>query len=132
MCFTIKRAFHVSPFNDRKGYYTAYCKDPSDGMLSLCLVMYESKSPSTSVSTASDHGPYSKKFVATISGTASSLSLQSMAYMLLSYPVDIFLTMPRIMKEAYTLHYRKKMKVFHRPKPMDGTVVTLKPNFIER
>ncbi|RIB22154.1 hypothetical protein C2G38_2033808 [Gigaspora rosea] len=32
MSFTINRAFHVSPFNDRKGIYKAFCKDPKSGI----------------------------------------------------------------------------------------------------
>src|SRR6185369_741149 len=41
MGFIVKRSFHVSPFNDRKGIYKAFCKDPRpSGYLNIKLVMY--------------------------------------------------------------------------------------------
>ncbi|CAG8665632.1 7364_t:CDS:2 [Dentiscutata erythropus] len=139
MSFTIKRAFHVSPFNDRKGIYKAFCKDPKSGYLDMRLVMYTDPSHSDDVSsdniTYKSNTPiqrFRKKLVATASGHSYSLNLISVIYAIMTYPLEIFLTMPRILKEAYKLHYYKNLGIYHRPIPVEGTVVKLDPNFIDR
>ncbi|CAG8454932.1 3922_t:CDS:2 [Dentiscutata heterogama] len=139
MSFTIKRAFHVSPFNDRKGIYKAFCKDPKSGYLDMRLVMYTDPSHSDDVPseniTHKSNTPiqqFRKKMVATASGHSYSLNLISVIYAIMTYPLEIFLTMPRILKEAYKLHYYKDLGIYHRPIPVEGTVVKLDPNFIDR
>ncbi|RIB29751.1 hypothetical protein C2G38_2027469 [Gigaspora rosea] len=138
MSFTIKRAFHVSPFNDRKGIYKAFCKDPRSGYLDMRLVMYTDPSHPDDVSSENfaykNNTPMQrsrKKLVATASGHSYSLNLLSVIYAIMTYPLEIFLTMPRILKEAYKLHYYKNLGIYHRPIPIEGTVVKLEPNFID-
>ncbi|KAF0517360.1 cyclopropane-fatty-acyl-phospholipid synthase [Gigaspora margarita] len=138
MSFTINRAFHVSPFNDRKGIYKAFCKDPKSGYLDMRLVMYTDPSHPDDIS--NENVTYKnntliqrsrKKLVATASGHSYSLNLLSVIYAIMTYPLEIFLTMPRILKEAYKLHYYKNLGIYHRPIPIEGTVVKLDPNFID-
>ncbi|CAG8657778.1 7074_t:CDS:2, partial [Acaulospora colombiana] len=121
MSFTVKRAFHVSPFNDRKGTYRIYCKDPASGYLNLRFVMHTDSSRGGIV-------PGKKKFVATARGHSYILNRLSVLYALLTYPTEIFLTMPRILKEAYKLHYYKNLGIYHKPVPIEGTIVKLEPN----
>ncbi|CAG8557544.1 18567_t:CDS:2 [Rhizophagus irregularis] len=122
MSFTMKRAFHVSPFNDRLGTYKMLCKDPSSGYLDMRIVMYAGQDNKSQLK---------KKMVATVSGPSYILSMNSLLYAIIRYPFDIFLTFPRILKEAYKLHYSKKLGIYHRPIPIEGTVVKLEPNSIE-
>ncbi|CAG8462359.1 12565_t:CDS:2 [Ambispora leptoticha] len=130
MSFTFRRSFHVSPFNDRKGFYRAFCKIPSKGKLDMRLVMYTELSVPCNESESIQLGK--KKMVAVVSAASYPLSLISLCCAMITYPLDVFLTMPRIMKEAYKLHYQKRLGIFHRPNPTEGTVVKLEPNFIDR
>jgi len=50
MSFTMNRAFHISPFNDRKGIYKVFCKDPKSGYLDIRIVMYTEPSHPDDVS----------------------------------------------------------------------------------
>jgi DUF1365 family protein len=122
MSFTMKRTFHVSPFNDRLGIYKMLCKDPSSGYLDMRIIMYADQE---------NESQLKKKMVATVSGPSYILSMNSVLYAIIKYPYDIFLTFPRILKEAYKLHYTKKLGIYHRPTPIEGTVVKLEPNSIE-
>ncbi|CAG8449122.1 16596_t:CDS:2 [Acaulospora morrowiae] len=124
MSFTTKRAFHVSPFNDRKGTYKVYCKDPASGYLDVRFVMHTDSS-------RDDDASDKKKFVATAVGHSYILNRLSLLYAMLTYPTEIFLTMPRILKEAYKLHYNKKLGIYHKPIPIEGTVVKLEPNSLD-
>ncbi|CAG8682189.1 11168_t:CDS:2 [Gigaspora margarita] len=137
MNFTINRAFHVSPFNDRKGIYKVFCKNPKSGYLDMRLVMYTDPSHPDDVSsenvTYKNNTPiqrYRKKSVATASGHSYSLNLLSVIYAIMTFPLEILLAMPRILKEAYKLHYYKNLGIY-RPIPIEGTVVKLDPNFID-
>src|ERR1043166_1227825 len=118
MSFTLKRSFHVSPFNDRLGIYKAFCKDPTSGYLDMRIVMYAEQDDDTNSSSESNNTNklrFRKKMVATASGPSYILSMNSLLYAIITYPFDIFLTFPRILKEAYKLHYNKKLGVYHRP-----------------
>ncbi|CAG8448838.1 5129_t:CDS:2 [Funneliformis caledonium] len=136
MSFTMKRSFHVSPFNDRLGIYKAFCKDPKSGYLDMRIVMYADPSLSDHKYLPSENiipskSQFKKKMVATASGPSYALTMKSLLYAILTYPFEIFLTFPRILKEAYTLHYNKTLGVYHRPIPVDDTVVKLEPNSID-
>ncbi|CAI2163449.1 13565_t:CDS:2 [Funneliformis geosporum] len=136
MSFTMKRSFHVSPFNDRLGIYKAFCKDPKSGYLDVRIVMYADPSISDHKHLPSEDNipiksQFKKKMVATASGPSYALTMNSLLYAIMTYPFEIFLTFPRILKEAYKLHYNKTLGVYHRPIPVDGTVVKLEPNSID-
>ncbi|RIB22152.1 hypothetical protein C2G38_2174660 [Gigaspora rosea] len=133
MSFTINRAFHVSSFNDRKGIYKAFCKDPR--YLYMRLVMYTDSSHPDDISsenvTYKNNTPIQrsrKKLVATASGHLYPLNLLSVIYAIMTYSLEIFLTMPRILKKSYKLHYYKNLGIYHRPIPIEGTVVVLEKN----
>ncbi|KAF0517369.1 DUF1365 domain-containing protein [Gigaspora margarita] len=67
---------------------------------------------------------YRKKLVVTASGHSYSLNLLSVIYAIMTYLLEIFLTMPCIL-------YYKNLGIYHRPIPIVGTVVKLDPNFID-
>ncbi|RIB22158.1 hypothetical protein C2G38_2174669 [Gigaspora rosea] len=75
-----------------------------------------------------------KKLVATASGHSYYLNLLCIIYAIMTYPLEILIIMPRILKvlkEAFKLHYYKNLGIYHRPIPIEGTVVKLDPNFID-
>ena len=104
---SISRQFHVSPFNDRLGTYNFRCTPPTS--IELTLVTPEGK----------------PKLVATLKGK-QSVEMASLWALILCvrYGWWIFLTFPRILFEAWKLHYRKRLPVYMRPEPLDvkGTV----------
>ncbi|CAG8432733.1 7060_t:CDS:10 [Diversispora eburnea] len=59
------------------------------------------------------------------------IRLVNIIYAILTYPLDIFLTMPRILKEIFKLHYSKKLGIYHEPISIEGTVVKLEPTYLE-
>lgn len=115
--WTFPRSFHVSPFNSRNGYYRLDIIDPF-------------------VSSASDTIPEIKVFLRLLTPSkecklqallATSPSRPSIDLdparcleilgILLRYPLSLLLTTPRIMYQAYRLHYEKKLAVYPRPEP---------------
>jgi len=132
----MKRSFHVSPFNDRLGIYKAFCKDPTSGYLDMRIVMYADPSFSDKKYLPSEkdnmnQSQFKKKMVATVSGPSYILSMNSLLYAIITYPLEIFLTFPRILKEAYKLHYNKGLGIYYRPIPVESTIVKLEPNSID-
>jgi hypothetical protein len=94
------------------------------------LVMYADQE-NTNLSSESNKLRYRKKMIASVSGPSYVLTMNSLLYAIATYPFDIFLTFPRILREAYELHYNKKLGIYHRPIPIEGTVVKLEPNSID-
>ncbi|RIB22142.1 hypothetical protein C2G38_2174641 [Gigaspora rosea] len=72
-------------------------EDPKSGYLDMRLVMYTDPSHPDDV------------------------LAKIVIYAIMTYPLEIFLTMPRILKEAYKLHYCKNLGIYHRPIPIEGT-----------
>lgn len=107
--FHITREFHVSPFNDRTGSYTAHVLDPrsSAGLehFSLKLVYYSAEEKPR------------KKMMARLDGDPIPLTRKTVLQTLFVYPIDLFITFPRIAYEAWRLHYPKKMDVYPKPPP---------------
>ncbi|KAJ3140546.1 hypothetical protein HDU90_007846 [Geranomyces variabilis] len=130
---TLNRAFHVSPFNNRSGIYEAHFKDPADGPLDVLLNIkrYQQISTSDSGSNALDSKPEALWLTARVSGPSRPLTSRTCLYLALSYPLNAFLTVPRIMKEAYKLAYDKRLKVYQKPgqflQPPDGSALIRKP-----
>ncbi|KAJ7607379.1 hypothetical protein FB45DRAFT_1067930 [Roridomyces roridus] len=144
--WTFPRAFHVSPFNDRSGFYTVSIKAPthpptghSDG---------ETSPPRPSVRvhllTPTDDpipAPGALKLTALLRPTsATPLSSASLLYALSRAPFDLFLSFARILYVAWILHYKKRLDVFIRPEPfpvsatdpMAGGVRWIEAGFFER
>jgi Protein of unknown function (DUF1365) len=102
---TIKR-FHVSPFNDREGTYQFKAKTPEEG-ISIELVLV---TPDKRV-----------KFVATLESHDGVYCNNTIALLKTCILCGwwILMTMLRILKEAWKLHYLKRLPVYMRPEPFD-------------
>ncbi|KAJ4001381.1 hypothetical protein F5050DRAFT_1891270 [Lentinula boryana] len=128
--WSFPRAFHVSPFNDRKGWYTVSIKlpqlpdkdvGPEEGNPKP-VISIQLREPSTE--TSQPGIPGQTKLTATLR-TTNALPLPSarnLLFTLISYPLELFLSMPRILYQAAILHYRKgdkqsDLKVYLRPEP---------------
>ncbi|PLW47810.1 hypothetical protein PCASD_04300 [Puccinia coronata f. sp. avenae] len=111
----VPRAFHVSPFNDRKGSYKVSLSDPfsdthpdQDGSDAINLKV------KILLLTASGE----KKFMATLRGTGVPFTARNLLGMWLRYPVVLFLTSARIIYESFKLHMgRPRLNVYPRPEP---------------
>jgi DUF1365 family protein len=108
---SITRRFHVSPFNDCLGTYQFKTTPPENGIfIELTLITPESK----------------PKLVATLKSRSDTAMNNSWAVLRLSVLCGwwIFMSFPRILFEAWKLHYRKKMPVYMRPEPFNdqGTI----------
>ncbi|KAK7029515.1 hypothetical protein VNI00_014548 [Paramarasmius palmivorus] len=113
--WTFPRAFHVSPFNDRLGYYVVSVKEPAFATHSPKPVI------SVHLHTPSPEGlpePGPLKLTATLRTTlALPLETSTILYTLLRYPFVLFLSLPRIFYHAWILHYVKRLDVYIRPEP---------------
>jgi DUF1365 family protein len=107
----IPRRFHVSPFNDRLGTYQFKATSPENGIfIELTLITPEAK----------------PKLVATLKSRSGTAMGDSCAVLRLCVLCGwwIFMSFPRILFEAWKLHYRKGMLVYMRPEPFNnqGTI----------
>jgi len=114
---SISRRFHVSPFNDHLGTYQFKTTSPEYGIsIKFTLVTPEAK----------------PKFVATLKSKSGAAVTDTMAILALCLKCGwwIFLTFPRILFEAWKLHYRKGLPVYMRPEPYHekGTVGRQSPS----
>ncbi|KAJ7353291.1 hypothetical protein DFH08DRAFT_774239, partial [Mycena albidolilacea] len=133
--WTIPRAFHVSPFNDRRGFYTISINNPTHPPTGVCY-------PETSVPprpsirvhlhTQSDDPvpvPGPLKLSALLRSTsATPLTSRSLILTLSRAPFDLFLSFARIVYHAWILHYKKRLDVFIRPEPVPATWAAPNPN----
>ncbi|KAG5735115.1 hypothetical protein E4T56_gene20449 [Termitomyces sp. T112] len=121
--WTLNREFHVSPFNDRSGFYTISVKRPSHPPM-LSHRHNDIPRPAVRIhlhtSSITDNlaipGPL--KLTALLQPTASyPLTAPNLLLTLSRTPFTLFLSLPRILAQAWTLHYRKSLDVFIRPEP---------------
>lgn len=111
MAQTFPRRFHVSPFNDRSGSYQLQCGDPfrsTQVSVDMHLTLLESDG--------------SKKLTAQVNSTRPGMSTSETLrclWTLLQFGSAVFLTVPRILYQAYVLHYGKKLAVYLRPEPFE-------------
>ncbi|EGO02915.1 hypothetical protein SERLA73DRAFT_47414 [Serpula lacrymans var. lacrymans S7.3] len=130
----IPRMFHVSPFNDRSGHYTVSIKSPSHPPCSSishpknspprpCVRIHFHAALEPAPDTDQDQGHSLEscgplKLTALLRPTSSSpLTTPNLLRTLCSMPFTLLLSMPRILYQAYILHYRKRLDVFIRPEP---------------
>ncbi|KAI5887848.1 uncharacterized protein SCHCODRAFT_02073351 [Schizophyllum commune H4-8] len=134
--WTFPRAFHVSPFNSRAGFYTVSVKAPSH-------IPIPASSPPRPAIRVHLHNPDSTnpnkpgdlKLTALLRATSSEvLSSGSLLRTLARAPFALLLPMARILYQAYILHYVKRLDVYIRPEPIYGAggVRWLKEGFLER
>ncbi|EST09052.1 Protein of unknown function DUF1365 [Kalmanozyma brasiliensis GHG001] len=126
--WTFPRSFHVSPFNDRGGFYRLFLRHPLPtssssfdlGIRLLLLVESDSTPPKLE-----------KKLMATLDSLPPSkngrsvrpLSPATLTAALLRQPLDLFLTFIRILWQAGKLHFAKKLDAFGRPDMVQPTEV---------
>ncbi|KAI5477217.1 hypothetical protein MNV49_006590 [Pseudohyphozyma bogoriensis] len=121
--WTFPRAFHVSPFNDRSGFYRVSLSDPLAS--SPCPSSSSSLplNPSLSIRIIFLTSSHQKKIYAALSGPGVPLTSSTLLSALLYTPFALLLTTPRILYQAMKLHYSKKLDVFPRPEPhVEGVV----------
>lgn len=132
--WTFPRTFHVSPFNDRSGYYRLFLRElfPRDGESAdgetghlphldvRLLLMVEDTSSTESPA------PLRKKLMASLSSFHPStsrapraLSSYALYATLARQPLDLFLTFPRILYEAARLHFVHRLDAYWRPDQVD-------------
>ncbi|KAL8674648.1 MAG: hypothetical protein Q9168_000956 [Polycauliona sp. 1 TL-2023] len=116
---TWAKDFHVSPFNSRKGSYALKASDPfspslsGTGMVDSTITLNSSKSHA--------------KLVARVFSTAASSDPATLGYYASVRFVAAwwwvgFVTFPRIVKEAGTLFFRRKLHVWFRPEVLKDTI----------
>lgn len=122
--WTFLREFHVSPFNDRSGYYIVSIKSPTHPPTPSAeqslnpprpAVRIHLRAPLSSDSTI----PGDLKLTALLRPTvARPLAASSLFVVILRTPFALLLSFPRILAEAWKLHYRKRLDVHIRPEPL--------------
>ncbi|KAJ1655618.1 hypothetical protein IWQ61_004663 [Dispira simplex] len=128
----IPRRFHVSPFNNRLGYYrfVTLCKPRQKLWIRVsiydALPNYPGRSTSSTNQTES-----SPKFWASINGMGYRLDRWSLGQLVLAYPLTVFFTIPRILWQAVQLAYRYRLPIFVKPDPLDDTLVIQPPDGFE-
>ncbi|KIM29341.1 hypothetical protein M408DRAFT_8355 [Serendipita vermifera MAFF 305830] len=115
--WTFPRQFHVSPFNDRSGYYVCAVSGSSHP---------QSVYPNTPLPTirldllTSDR--QSKLTAITRARTSEPLGVSSLLTTLIQHPFLLFLSLIRISYQAAKLHYTKRLDVYPRPEPISPDV----------
>jgi cyclopropane-fatty-acyl-phospholipid synthase len=104
LCFKIPKAFHVSPFFDRSGQYSMRFKD-NGHQIDIAIELIKPECGEKPV------------FFARLTGQGKPLTSGQLVRTLLKYPLNAWLNMPRIIRQAITLYIQKKLPVFTKPIP---------------
>ena len=116
--WTFPRQFHVSPFNDRSGHYMCQIAAPSHPPSALEDSSFSPPRPVVKITLFTTTPHPEKKLVAIIRATHSApLSSTNLLSTLLRAPFALLLSFPRIVYQAYLLHYYKRLDVYQRPEP---------------
>lgn len=120
LCFKISKAFHVSPFFDLKGDYKIRFKANVEE-IDIAIVLIKSECGETPV------------FWARLNGKGQPLNSSTLYRILLKYPFNAMLNMPRIMRQAVTLYFGKKLTVYSKPIPENEfTLRKQRPSWLAR
>lgn len=114
------RSFHVSPFNSRDGFYRLDLLDPFGPLAAqtpeihpeikiFLRLLTPSKEPKLQANLASH--PTRRPIALEPNNTLSIVST------LARWPLALLLTTPRIMYQAWWLHYDKRLLIYPRPEP---------------
>lgn len=111
------RSFHVSPFNNRAGYYQLDVQDPFHFDSPPSTEFPKFKVTLNLLTTAKESKLYAV-LMNHPTQKATTISLKNiMLSVLLKQPWSLLLTTPRILAQAWILHYRKGLVVYPRPEP---------------
>ncbi|KAK4705635.1 uncharacterized protein P7C70_g572, partial [Phenoliferia sp. Uapishka_3] len=109
--WTFPRAFHVSPFNSRVGFYRVSLSSP---------FATSSTHPTLATKIVFLTPTHEKKLYASLAGSGEPLSHSSLLKALFTWPLGLLLTTPRILWHAGILSYGKGLPVWIRPEPFVG------------
>ncbi|THH13483.1 hypothetical protein EW146_g6738 [Bondarzewia mesenterica] len=123
--WTCPRTFHVSPFNDRAGSYTISIRSPSHAPYSRSPVSYPKPAvrihhhtPLSAIDTPSklskEKGAL-KLMALHWTSNATPFTAPSLMRALLTHPFILLMTLPRILRHAFVLHYGRRLKIWKRP-----------------
>jgi len=104
LCFEIPKEFHVSPFFDMNGKYNIRLKD--DGQ--KIDIAVELVKPGCGEKPA---------LLARLRGTGRPLTSRAFYRTLLKYPFNAMLNLPRIIRQAATLYFKRKLPIYSKPVP---------------
>jgi cyclopropane-fatty-acyl-phospholipid synthase len=120
LCFKISKAFHVSPFFDLEGQYKIRFKANGENI----DIAIELTKPDCSEKPV---------FWARLTGKGKPLKSSTLYRTLLKYPFNAMLNLPRIMRQALTLYFRKKLPVYSKPIPENElTMRKQRPSWLAR
>ncbi|GJJ14219.1 hypothetical protein Clacol_008481 [Clathrus columnatus] len=118
--WTVPRQFHVSPFNDRSGYYLCQIIPPSHPPL-IDTDVEQAPSPGRPIVKLThimSRETYEKRFTAFLRVKSSTpLSTPSLLKAAVSTPFDFLCGLPRTLYQAYLLYYHKRIALHRRPEP---------------
>lgn len=124
--WTFPRQFHVSPFNDRSGYYVCSVVPPSHPPppLSTLAPIQQTHPPRPIIKLdLLTPSPPRRKLTAILQTRITApLTPSTLLAALVQTPLALFLTFPRIAYQAFILHYKKRLDVYARPeqRAVDG------------
>ncbi|KAJ3375640.1 hypothetical protein GGF31_002843 [Allomyces arbusculus] len=134
--YRVARSFHVSPFNARRGIYDVWTKCPrTSGQYDVYLTLavprdleeQSTASPDAMVKAAVGDQedaliPRDAMRMVLYADVRSLTSVPITSAQLLktaaTYPVTVFLTVPRVLREAWKLAFDKGLWVYDRPAPL--------------
>lgn len=107
-CFRSSKVFHVSPFFDRNGTYEFWFSDVHE-KLDIRINLFRNGKLSLS-----SH----------LWGESRPLTSRNLALALTQFPLNAFLTLPRIMTQAARLYYSRKLPVYTKPEPASQLTIS--------
>lgn len=117
--WTFPRQFHVSPFNDRSGYYTCSITNPPHppDVAPPKAVITNSLPPSVHIELRTAQTLELKLIAALRPLRMTPLTSRSLLLVLARQPFALFLSFARIVWHAAILHYGRRLDVYPRPEP---------------
>ncbi|MFN8613890.1 MAG: DUF1365 family protein [Vulcanimicrobiota bacterium] len=109
--FRVPKAFYVSPFNPIQGDYEFRVAHPEQ-CLDIRLRVFDGRQP---------------VFNTWLRGQAEPLDGRGLWRTLRSYPINAWLTLPRIHWEAAVLYFKKGLPVVYKPRPTHPSTLRAEP-----
>ncbi|KAJ9099298.1 hypothetical protein QFC21_004179 [Naganishia friedmannii] len=113
--WTFPRSFHVSPFNNRAGYYRLEIQDPFHPSSSTPIPKFK---VTLNLLTTSKEPKLFAVLMNHPTQQPGPITLRNILIKVLwKQPLSLLMTTPRILAQAWVLHYRKGLVVYPRPEP---------------
>lgn len=109
--FAAAKAFHVSPFFPREGYYEFEFSLTAD-TVRVAITYFLDEKPA---------------LTASFSGQTMPMTVASLTRVLLRHPLRAAMTFPRILSQAVQLYFGKKRPVFPKPEPFSSMTIRQAP-----